>query len=101
MQFKTKLKLWFAAIISSLAIIVYLAFNMEFVQKKVFDIKADITGSARTITFYAPLTTEKVASFSDKDMRYETKPTGAISVWLGSQSKKVESNLGYIIEDTK
>lgn len=101
MTFKTKLKLWFVAITTSLAIIAYFAFNMEFVQKKVFDIKADITGSARSITFYAPLTTQKVASFSDKDMRYETKSTGAISIWLGSQSKKVESNLPYIIEDTK
>ena len=101
MTLKTKLKLWFVAIISSLAIIAYLILNMEFIQKKVFDIKADITGSARTITFYAPLTTQKVAQFSDTDMRYETKPTGAISVWLGSQSKKVESNLPYIIEDTK
>ena len=72
---------------------------MEFVQKKLFDIKADVTGSSRTVTFYTPLTTEKIAQYSDKDMRYETKPTGAISIWLGSQSKKVESTLPYIIED--
>ena len=101
MQFKTKLKLWIIAIVSIIALLAYFILNMEFVQKKVFDIKADITGSARSITFYAPLTTQKVASFSDKDMRYETKSTGAISIWLGSQSKKVESNLPYIIEDTK
>jgi hypothetical protein len=53
----------------------------------------------RTITFYSTIDATKVASYSDKDMRYETKPSGAISVWLGSKSKKVESNLGYIIED--
>ena len=99
MQFKTKLNLWFITIVSIIVLLSYFILNMEFVQKKLFDVKADITGSSRTIAFYAPLTTEKVAQYSDKDMRYETKPTGAISVWLGSQSKKVESNLGYIIED--
>ena len=99
MQFKTKLKLWFVAIISIIVVVIYFILNMEFVQKKLFDIKADVTGASRTITFYSPLTSEKIAQYSDKDMRYETKPTGAVSVWLGSQSKKVESNLPYIIED--
>ena len=80
-------------------LITYAVLNMEFVQKKLFDVKADVSGSDRTVTFYAPFTAEKVISYSDKDMRYETKPSGAISIWLGSQNKKVESNLGYIIED--
>lgn len=99
MTFKTKLKLWFTLICSILVLIGYLLLNMEFVQKKLFDVKADVLGSNRTITFYTTLTAEKVASYSDKDLRYETKPTGTISVWLGAKSKKVESNLGYIIED--
>ena len=99
MSLRNKLKIWFIAIIVLVASLSYALLSMEFVQKKIFDVKADITGSERTITFYAPLTAEKVASYSDKDMRYETKPSGAISVWLGSKSKKVESNLGYIIED--
>ena len=99
MQFKTKLKLWFVVIVSIITVLSYFILNMEFVQKKIFDVKADITGSSRTIAFYSPFTSEKIAQYSDKDMRYETKPTGAISVWLGSQSKKVESDLPYIIED--
>ena len=89
-------KLLFMSVIAALA---YAFFNMEFVQKKVLDVKADITGSERTISFYSQIDATKVASFSDKDMRYETKPSGAISVWLGSKSKKVESNMLYIIED--
>ena len=95
----TRFKIYLVLFLIALASLSYALLSMEFVQKKIFDVKADISGSERTVTFYAPLTAEKVASFSDKDMRYETKPSGAISVWLGSKSKKVESNLGYIIED--
>ena len=95
----TKLKIYAVFISLSLALIAYGLLNMEFVQKKIFDVRADITGSERTITFYSTIDATKVTSYSDKDMRYETKPSGAISVWLGSKSKKVESNLGYIIED--
>ena len=95
----TKLKIYAVLISLSLALMAYGLLNMEFVQKKIFDVKADITGSERTISFYSQIDATKVASYSDKDMRYETKPSGTISVWLGSKSKKVESNLGYIIED--
>ena len=95
----TKFKIYFTLSIAVIALIAYGLLNMEFVQKKIFDVKADITGSERTISFYSQIDATKVASYSDKDMRYETKPSGAISVWLGSKSKKVESNLGYIIED--
>ena len=95
----TKFKIYAVLISLLLAFIAYGLLNMEFVQKKIFDIRADITGSERTISFYSQIDATKVASYSDKDMRYETKPSGAISVWLGSKSKKVESNLGYIIED--
>lgn len=95
----TKFKIYLTLIVAIIAILAYALLNMEFVQKKLFDIKADITGSERTITFYSTIDATKVASFSDKDMRYETKPSGAISVWLGSKSKKIESNMNYIIED--
>ena len=73
---------------------------MEFVQKKIFDVKANITGSERTVTFYTTVSNEKVAQFSDKDMRFEYA-NGTVSVWLGSKNKKVHSNMNYIIEDTK
>ena len=99
MTIKTKLKIWFTAICAVIAVMTYFVLNMEFVQKKLFDTKADVLGTNRTITFYTALTAEKVASYSDKDLRYETKSTGTISVWLGSKNKKVESNLSYIIED--
>ena len=99
MTLKTKIKLWFVFIMAILTVIAYFVLNMEFVQKKIFDVKADITGSERTISFYSQIDASKVASYSDKDMRYETKPSGAISVWLGSKSKKIESNMYYIIED--
>lgn len=95
----TKFKIYFVLFIALIAVSAYALLNMEFVQKKIFDVKADITGSERTITFYSQVDSTKVASYSDKDMRYETKPSGAISVWLGSKSKKVESNMYYIIED--
>ena len=95
----TKFKIYFTLFIVVIALIAYGLLNMEFVQKKIFDAKADITGSERTISFYSQIDATKVASYSDKDMRYETKPSGAISVWLGSKSKKVESNMLYIIED--
>ena len=95
----TKFKIYFVLFIAFIAVLAYALLNMEFVQKKIFDVKADITGSERTITFYSTIDAAKVASYSDKDMRYETKPSGAISVWLGSKSKKVESNMYYIIED--
>ena len=95
----TKFKIYLVLFFLALASLSYALLSMEFVQKKIFDVKADITGSERTISFYSQIDATKVASYSDKDMRYETKPSGAISVWLGSKSKKVESNLGYIIED--
>ena len=95
----TKFKIYAVLISLLLAFIAYGLLNMEFVQKKIFDVKADITGSERTISFYSSIDASKVASYSDKDMRYETKPSGTISVWLGSKSKKVESNMLYIIED--
>ena len=101
MALKTKIKLWLIGISISLVLIAYVLLNMEFVQKKIFNIRADITGSETTISFYSQIDATKVASYSDKDMRYETKPSGAISVWLGSKSNKVESNMLYIIEDTK
>ena len=95
----TKFKIYLVLFLIALASLSYALLSMEFVQKKIYDVKADATGSERTVTFYSQIDATKVASYSDKDMRYETKPSGAISVWLGSKSKKVESNLGYIIED--
>ena len=94
----TKFKIYFVLFMSVIAALAYAFFNMEFVQKKVFDIKADITGSERTVTFYTTVSNEKVAQFSDKDMRFEYT-NGAVSVWLGSKNKKVHSNMNYIIED--
>ena len=94
----TKFKIYFTLSIAVIALIAYAFFNMEFVQKKIFDVKADITGSERTVTFYSPVDATKVAQFSDKDMRFEYT-NGAVSVWLGSKNKKVHSNMNYIIED--
>lgn len=95
----TKFKIYFTLIMVIIALLAYALLNMEFVQKKIFDVKADITGSNRIVTFYSQIDGTKVASFEDKDMRYETKQNGSISLWLGSKSKKVESNMNYIIED--
>lgn len=94
----TKFKIYFTLFIAVIALISYGLLNMEFVQKKVFDIKADISGSERTITFYTTVSNEKVTQFSDKDMRFEYT-NGVVSVWLGSKNKKVHSNMNYIIED--
>lgn len=101
MTLKTKAKLWFVFIMAVLAVLAYFVLNMEFIQKKIFDVKADMIGSNRTITFYSSIDATKVASFSDKDMRFETQPYGVISVWLGSQNKKVHSTMEYIVEDVK
>ena len=94
----TKFKIYFTLFIAIISLIAYGLLNMEFVQKKIFDVKADITGSERTVTFYTTVSNEKVAQFSDKDMRFEYT-NGAVSVWLGSKNKKVHSNMNYIIED--
>ena len=102
MSFKTKLKLWFTGVLVLCVFIGYFLLNMEFVQKKIFDAKADVIGSNRSITFYAQMTGEKLTTYQDKDLRYEVSPNGeTISVWLGSINKKVHSNMGYIIEDIK
>lgn len=101
MTLKTKIKLWFILIMTILTVIAYFVLNMEFIQKKIFDVKADVVGSNRTITFYSNIDATKVASFSDKDMRFETETNGTVSVWLGSQNKKVKSNMQYIVEDVK
>lgn len=77
-----------------------LFFNVESVQKKVFDVKADMIGSDRTVTFYTQISKEPVASYTDKDMRYEVTE-GTISIWLGSKNKKVHSSMDFIIEDNK
>ena len=101
MSFMTKIKLWFIGILTLCVLIGYFVLNTEFVQKKLFDVKADLVGSHRTVTFYTKVSAEKVASYTDKDMRFEAQPYGVISVWLGSQNKKVNSTLEYIIEDVK
>lgn len=80
---------------------VVLFFNMEFVQKKVFDVKADMVGTHRVVTFYSNIDATKVASFEDKDVRFENEPSGVISIWLGSVDRKIKSNMNYIIEDVK
>ena len=74
----TKLKIYAALSVFIIALIAYGLLNMEFVQKKIFDVKADITGSERTISFYSQIDATKVASYSDKDMRYKTKPYSTI-----------------------
>lgn len=99
MSFKTKFKIYFVIFLILVGIISNTLLQFEFVQKKLFDVKADVVGTDRTVTFYAKMTGEKVASYSDKDMRFETQPFGVVSVWLGSQNKKVHSTMEYIIED--
>lgn len=99
MSLRTKTKLWFILVMTLIVVIVYFLLNMEFIQKKIFDIKADVVGSDRTITFYSTIDATKVATYQDKDTRFEVLPNGSISVWLGSQNKKILSNMNYIIED--
>ena len=91
----TKLKYGAIAII---AIAVVLFFSMEIVQKKTLDIKADTIGTNRTVTFYS-FTGQPIQSYSDKSMRFDALPTGGISVWLGSQNRKIHSNTDYIVQD--
>lgn len=74
-------------------------FNIEAVQKKVFDVKADLIGTDRTVTFYSKINGQVVKQYSDKDVRFQVESNGAISVWLGSEKKKIFSNMDYIIED--
>lgn len=71
----------------------------ESVQKKVYDKKADMIGTKRTVTFYA-WNGQPIQSFSDDSMRFETSPDGkTVSIWLGDENKKVFSNMFFIIED--
>ena len=101
MSLKKKIILWFSAILSVIIVIAYGILQLEFVQKKVFDVKADLVGGERTVTFYSKMNGEKIASYYDKDTRYEVGLDKTISVWLGSQNKKVHSSLEFIIEDVK
>lgn len=84
--------------ITIVVITVSIFFYLEFVQKKVYDYKADAIGTNRSVTFYS-FTGQPIQTYSDKSMRFEALPTGGISVWLGSQNKKVHSNMDYIVED--
>ena len=93
------------AFISIVAIITLLVITVVLftpsLAHKAYDIKADMVGTNRTITFYSPITSEPVRSYTDRDTRFEIPPTGGISVWLGSQNRKVHSNMPYIIEDNR
>lgn len=77
----------------------YLIFNVEFIQKRVFDIKADLVGTDRTVSFYSKINGQIVKQYSDKDTRFNIESNGSISIWLGKEKKKVFSNMDYIIED--
>lgn len=85
-------------LIAIVALVIGIFFSLEFIQKKAFDIKADAVGTGRTITFYS-FTGQPLNSYTDKSMRFEALPTGGISVWLGSQNRKIHSNMNYIVED--
>ena len=96
------IKTTFLVLIGVCALGAVLFFSVESVQKKVYDSKADLVGTNRTVTFYSNITGEVVKSFSDKNVRFEVIPaSGGVSVWLGSSNKKVHSNMQYIIEDIK
>lgn len=95
-----KLKLFLYSIPVLLIAGIIIFFSVESVQKKVYDVKADLVGSNRTVTFYSPMTGNKISEYNDKDLRYEVSSNGeTISVWLGSSNKKIHSNMGYIVED--
>jgi len=99
-MFTFKAKLIFVTILLVILAGFITFFNVEVVQKKVYDFKADLVGSNRTVTFYSPMTGTLISSYSDRDLRYEVSSNGeTISVWLGSSNKKIHSNMGYIIED--
>lgn len=95
----TRFRLAFIAILATIGFITYLLITAPAVEHKLYNYKADIIGANRTITFYSPITSEPIKSYSDRDTRFEVPPTGGISIWLGSANKKVHSNLPYIIED--
>ena len=60
----TKFKIYLVLFLIALASLSYALLSMEFVQKKIFDVKADITGSERIISFYSQIDATKVASHS-------------------------------------
>lgn len=82
-----------------IVIMIYAIFQVESVQKKVYDIKADWVGSDRTVNFYSKQDGTLIKQYKDKDTRFEITPTGEISIWLGNQKRKVHSNMDYILED--
>lgn len=97
----TKIKLGLALLLAGAIAVGVFIIDAPFVQKKIFDYKADLVGTNRVVTFYSNIDAKQVASYQDIDTRFETLPDGSISVWLGSQNKKVKSNMNYIIEDIK
>ena len=55
-----KIKFWAISIILLLTTLGVLFFNLEFIQKKIFDVKADLVGSNRSVTFYSNIDATKV-----------------------------------------
>ncbi len=98
------MKKYFLIFISTLVVLAAgigtLYFNVESVQHKVYDVKADLIGTNRTVIFYSPISGQEIDRASDKEVRY-TYDGSSIRVWLGSKNQKVHSNLPFIIKDNK
>lgn len=99
MRLRTKLYLGLVAVV--VAFLGYLIMNINYVEKAMYDRKADIIGSHRTVTFYTTVSNQVVRSFTDKQMRvnYSENSANSTSFWLGSINRKVTSNLSFIMVD--
>lgn len=95
------MKKFLAVAVVVIGALTYGALQLEFVQKFLFDKKADFLGTDRTVTFYAKMTGEKVASFSDRDTRINLENNRVLSVWQGQKKRKIMSNMDFIIIDNK
>lgn len=75
-------------------------FNVESIQKPVYDKKADLTGTRRIAYVYHPFDSSVVRTYEDTDMRFDRDGNGWV-LWLGSVNKKIVVNptFGVIVED--
>lgn len=85
----------------SLGTVLYFTFGTEAGQKKLYDMKADMIGTERVVSVYAPLGGELIKTYEDEEMRFERKPNGDISIWRGSVNKKAYIKGGVVIIDDK
>jgi hypothetical protein len=74
----------------------------EQAQREIYDRKADVVGTKRVATIYAPYTGQVLRTIEDDSMTFSRSETGGISIWLGTKNRKVwVSNTALLVIEDK